>query len=310
MSQRAKIVAALTGTLLLAVGAFFLISNRGDVPIVGGLLEDEPPICPLTGLEPQRESRTLRPAVAVKIENAAVAYPLSGLDTAEIVYEEPVEGGATRFMALYHCSDSAKAGPVRSARVVDPAIMTPTTRILAFSGANGIVLQALDDARIVQIQEADAGPAMQRIPREGVSVEHTLYADTAALRRVGRKEHKEPPPQDMLGFGDLASKGRPARTITIDFGGASTITYAWSGDSWLRSENGAPFEIEGSGQLSVDNVLIERHEVRFSSTIRDPAGNPSVEIADVTGTGKAVLFRDGRAIVGTWSRESDRKSVV
>ena len=309
MSPRAKAAAAAGGVIFAAAGIFFLLVNRKDIPIVGGLIED-PAICPLTGREPKKEKLAERPGVAVKIENASVAYPLAGLDKAEIVYEEPVEGGATRFMAFYHCTDAAKAGPVRSARLVDPAVMTPITRILAFSGANRIVLDGLDEAEVVQIEENTSGGALQRIPREGLSFEHTLYADTAALRRVGRKGYDEPPPEDLFEFGDLEKRGKRARTITINFGGSGTATYEWSGQEWLRAEGGVPFEIEGVGPLGVDNVLIEEHVVNFSKTITDVTGNPSVEIADATGNGRAVLFRDGRAIAGTWTRESVESKVV
>lgn len=309
MSSRAKVAAAGGGVLVLAVGLFFLITKGKDVPVIGKVFED-PVVCPLTGIEPKNEAKAERPAVAVKIENASIAFPLSGLDTAEIVFEEPVEGGATRFMAIYHCTDSSKAGPVRSARVVDPSVMRPITEILAFSGANQIVLDALDESGIVQIEENTSGGALMRIPREGLSLEHTLYADTAALRKVGRKSFDESPPEGLFEFGDSKVKGRKASMVTIDFGGADSISYQWSGDAWLRSQNGAPFEIEGSGQLSVQNVLIEEHEVRFSKTIRDSAGNPSIEIADDTGSGRAVLYRDGRAITGTWERESVGDPVV
>ncbi len=65
-----------------------------------------------------------------------------------------------------------------------------------------------------------------------------------------------------------------------------------------------PFEMEKSGQLSVENVLIEVHEVNNSKTIRDTSGNPSTEIADETGSGPATLFRDGRVIEGQWTRKS------
>lgn len=296
-------VAATGGVLVLAAGLFFLISNRDDVPLIGGAFDD-PVECPLTGLEPKNEAKATRPAVAVKIENATVAYPLAGLDSAELVFEEPVEGGATRFMAIYQCTDAAKAGPVRSARIVDPSMMIPITKILAFSGANGIVLDALDEAEIVQVEENNAGGGLQRIPREGLASEHTLYGDTAALRKLGRKSYSDPPPEGIFSFGESEAKGRKASSITIDFGGPDVISYTWSEEGWLRSQNALPFEIEGSGQLTVDNVLIEQHEVRFSNTIRDPAGNPSIEIADETGSGRAVLYRNGRAINGTWTRET------
>ena len=92
--------------------------------------------------------------------------------------------------------------------------------------------------------------------------------------------------------------------MTIVFSGATTIGYEWRGGRWLRTQAGEPFMTESGKQIAVDNVLIEQHRVDFSETIRDSAGNPSVEIADVTGSGKAVLFRDGRMVRGRWVRDN------
>jgi hypothetical protein len=57
-------------------------------------------------------------------------------------------------------------------------------------------------------------------------------------------------------------------------------------------------------------VVIEEHEIKNSDTIVDPVGNPSTEIVDETGKGRAFLFRDGKVIEGTWSRESTDDPVV
>ena len=306
MTRNQKIGAGAGGVLALAAGAFFLLGNKtGDIPVVGGLIGDDPVTCPLSGEEPKNESLVERPAVAVKIENASVAYPLSGLEEAEVVYEELVEGGVTRFMAIYHCTDSDKAGPVRSARLVDPAIMSPFTKILVFSGANQPVLNALDEAGIVQIEENAGTTALERIPREGISSEHTLYAHTTGARKLGKKDFNEAPAEDLFEFGELEGKGKKASTITIDFSGATTITYEYSDGTWLRSQASSAFMAESGEQIAPNNVLIEEHDVNLSDTITDVAGNPSVEIGDPTGSGRAVLFRDGRAIVGTWNRESE-----
>ncbi len=301
MSSKQKVAAIAAGIVVLAGGAFFLLSGGADkLPIIG---KDDPVTCPLTGIEPKDEAIVERPAVGVKIENAAVARPLSGLESADLVYEELVEGGETRFMAIFHCGDAKKAGPIRSARVVDPALLRPITNILGFSGANQIVLDALDEAGIVGITETAAGEGMQRVAREGVTSEHTLYGNTALLRKLGKKEFSDPPPA-MFEFGDLEIKGKKASTVSLSFGGASTITYDYSGGVWLRSQDGAPFLTETGEQIAPTNIIVESHTVDYSKTIVDPAGNPSIEIADETGTGEAVLFRNGRAIVGRWSRES------
>ena len=307
MSTRTKVLAAIGGILVIGVGAFVALGKSpADVPGVGGLFGSR--VCPLSGVEPKNESVLDRPAVAVKIENNPVAFPLSGLEDAEVVYEELVEGGITRFMAIYHCTDTSKAGPVRSSRVVDAAIMTPTTRILAAAGGNALVRKSLDQAGIIIIDELSAGDAMRRVPRAGITSEHTLYGDTAALRKVGAKKFDDPPPDDMFEFGDLPDGGKKVSTITIEFSPATTVRYQRSGDSWARFQSDEEFVAESGGQIKVDNVLIEEHEVN-DSKIKDIAGNPSTEIGDETGTGRAVLFRNGRAFEGRWTRESVKDAV-
>jgi hypothetical protein len=299
VSNRAKAVLIAVAVIAVAVGAFFLLGGRD-----GPLAVLEPDRCPLNGDEPGGDVDVGRPAVAVKIENAPLAYPLSGLEDAEVVYEELVEGGVTRFMAIYHCTDSRKAGSVRSARIVDPALVLPYTKLLAYSGSNKPVRDALDEAGIVQLDETRAGKGLRRVSREGVSSEHTLYANIRALRRTGSKDFGDPPSDDIFDFGDRRGKGKRARSISIEFSGATQVTYDFGQGRYRRSQGGEPFLTEQGGQLAVDNVVIEVHEVRLSKQITDVTGNPSVEIADETGSGPAVLFRDGRAYEGTWERDA------
>lgn len=312
MTRTAKRVSLIAGAVvLLAGGIFFVLTNRdaiGDVPIIGDAIGEDPK-CPLTSRDPASESRVDRPAVAIKIENNPVAYPLSGLEDAEIVYEEPVEGGLTRFMAIYHCTDSAQAGPVRSARIVDPPIMLPYTRILGAAGGNDIVMGALNDADVITIDETKARDAMTRVDRPGITSEHTLYANTASIRKLGRKQFGDAPPDDLFEFGDLPAVGRRARTVTLTFSAGAIVTYEWTGKRWARSDGDAPLANEVGEQIHVDNVIIEEHTVNHSDRLGDVLGTPSPEIEDVTGSGRAFLFRDGRVFVGKWTRESEDEPV-
>lgn len=271
--------------------------------------EPEPDLC-LGGRRPDAPYLLKRPAVAVKVENAPVAWPLSGLEKAEIVYEELVEGGVTRFMAIYHCNDAPKVGPVRSARVVDPAIMRPYTRILGAAGANAIVQRALDKAHIISINEDQAGSAMTRVLRPGLASEHTLYGNTQALRRLGRARFDKPPPQGIFDYGPSTVPGRRIKSVTMSFGDITQVVYRWIDGKWRRFEDGAPFLAETGRQIAVDNVLIERHRVNYSKGVVDVAGTPSVEIADTTGSGDAFLLRDHRVIRGKWVRKSKKKPAM
>ncbi len=271
--------------------------------------EEEVTECPLSGVTIPGKVDIERAAVAVKIENSPAAYPLSGLQDAEIVYEELVEGGITRFLAIYHCTDSKKAGPVRSARIIDPAIMQSITRVLAAAGGNDIVRKALDKAKLVHFDEDTAGKAMRRVERPGISSEHTLYASTDAIRKLARKRFDEPPPEGLFRFGDLTGETREVKSVTIQFGGGALITYKWTGDAWRRSDGGSPLKMEDGPPIEVDNVLIEQHRVVYSDRLFDVVGNPSIEIADPKAGGKAILFRDGQVIEGRWTRRSEKEAV-
>ena len=266
------------------------------------------PICPLTGAIGTDE-QTARPAVAVKIENSPAAYPLSGLGDAEVVFEELVEGGMTRFMAVYHCTDTDKAGPVRSARIVDPPIMSPITRILAAAGGNALVRRALDKANIVTIDEDTAGGALRRISRPGISSEHTLYAKTQTVRKVGNKKFDDPPTPGIFLFGEVPPGGRPAKSVTLNFTQSDPIVYKWSSGAWARSQHGAPIDVEGP-KITIDNLIVELHKVDYSKKLFDVVGNPSIEIVDPVGSGDALVFRDGKVFEATWSRKAVTDRVV
>lgn len=307
MSSKAKIIAGVAAGVVVVGGVaaltVFKDSIGKNLPVIGSFVEEQK--CPLTGAEPKKSDFAERPAVAIKVENAQVAYPLSGLQDADMVYEELVEGGVTRFMAIYHCNDSEKVGPVRSARAVDPGIMQPITSILAYSGQNAPVLDALEKANIVRIDETNAKGSMTRVPREGLTSEHTLYASSEEVRAIGQEKHEDPPPDEVFNFGDVEGDTKRARTINIKFSDLTQIRYVYDGDGYERFQpSEQPFELEEGGQLSVENVVIEEHEVNNSKVIKDVNGNPSTEIADGTGSGPATLFRDGQAISGTWTRKS------
>ena len=301
-STAKKGIAIGAGVLVLAGGAVFLLMNKENIPVVGQAFED--PICPLNGEETKNEALLDRPAVALKIENSPAAYPLSGLDEAEIVYEEQVEGGLTRFLAIYHCTDSAQAGPIRSSREIDPTIMSPYTRILAAAGGNPGVRANLEEFDITLIDENTAGDAMERVERPGISSEHTLYGDTKALRKAGQKKFKDPPTDDLFEFGDALDGGKRTGSIDLNFG-SSTIGFEWTDGAWFRTDGGEPLIMENGDQLSFDNVIIEEHIVDLSTEFADVLGTPSPVISDVTGQGDAYLFRDGRMYAGVWIRESE-----
>lgn len=261
------------------------------------------PKCPLTGEDPPANVDVSRPAVAIKIENAPQARPQSGLEEADVVFEEIVEGGITRFMAIYHCGKSKQAGPVRSARFDDPKIVTPFTRVLAFSGANSIVERELKARRVIPLDEDNTTNELYRVP-EGVLELHNLFADSEKLRKIAVRRKAGPPLENIFSFGELPPKAKKARSVSMSYTPSNTIEYRWQRGGWKRYEAGAPFLTAAGEQISVANVLIQEVDVSHSERIVDVAGNPSPDIS-LVGRGRLFLFRDGKVIKGKWLNPDD-----
>ena len=263
---------------------------------------EPPPVCPLTGEEPEEELP--RPAIAVKIENSRESRPQAGLLEADVVFEEIVEGGVTRFAAIYHCGSSKKVGPVRSARFDDPGIVGPFTRVLAYSGANGIVEKELkkQDMQTYTEQKDPAG-AFFREP-EGSSDVHSLRMDVEKLRREIELDDATDPPTDIFTFGEAPTTAEPAKKVTLNFSSSNIVLYKWARGAWRRFQDGVPFKVTPGGQVAVPNVLVQEVRVNPSCCIVDVTGNRSPDIK-LEGKGRLLLFRDGVVIEGEWTIGED-----
>jgi hypothetical protein len=271
-------------------------------PVAATPREQAPPTCPLTGKAPPRTRVLHRPAVAIKVENSTEARPQSGLEDADVVFEEIVEGGITRFMAIFHCGDSDRVGPVRSARFDDPKIAKPFTRVLGFSGANGIVERELHKRKMIALNELNTSGGFYRVPPGNRDI-HSLYADVSKVRAQAttttKKKKKLQPPHSVFRFGPLPKEARGAHKASLHFNASNEIGYRYRRGVWKRWEGGQRFMSRTGGQIGPTNVLVLQVEVNNSKSIVDPAGNPSPDIA-LLGSGKAWLLRDGKVIRGRW----------
>jgi hypothetical protein len=301
-SKRLRLVAT-SGALLLLIGG--CSGNIAENEPASALAEgkapgalSEPTTCPLTGEEPEDGVELGRPAVALKIEDDPAARPQSGLEHADLVFEERVEGGITRFLAVYHCADSKHAGPVRSGRFDDPKLASPFTRVLAASGSNSIVEREMNKRDMIYRDE-DSTNALFRDP-PGSGDLHSLFADTAKLRKLAQSRKVDAPTYESFSFGTLDGEHKKVRRITINFTDNNVIEYKWSKDKWKRFEAGEPFMAAAGDQIAVPNVLIQEVRVDNSPHLVDVAGNPSPELTLENTTGRLLLFRDGQVVRGTW----------
>jgi len=248
-----------------------------------------------------------RAAVAVKVENLAQARPQWGLDRADIVFEEPVEGGITRFIAVYQCQGTARIEPVRSARFVDIDILEPLGRILfAYSGAIQPVIDAVDSSSSV-LEDVGADRASGAYERDPARVEpHNLETSTAALYGAAATfGYVSKPPPPYFTYGPLPKGGATVRAVNIAFA-LGTTTWAWGFKSarWFRSYSGTGRAMQGDNvQISAVNVVILHVHEYATGYVEDPTGAVENQLV-LTGSGPAWIFRDDQEFQGRWVRPS------
>lgn len=252
------------------------------------------PVAPLNGLPVEDESLLERRVLAIKIDNHPNARPQSGLLEADAVLELLVEGGFTRFMALFHTTDVDELGPVRSGRPTDPTLARPLGATMVISGAQSWVVSTILNAGVPLIGE---GPGTYRISWR--SAPHNLYASTTSLRDTadarGHDDEFAGPLYEVAPW-----EGLPADTadeIELRWDGSNVVTWDYEDGRYLRSVNGAEhqwFDPDGELQRVAVDVLVVIEGAYY--TVRSL---PSIE---TTGSGPVTIFSEGRVLEGRWER--------
>lgn len=235
--------------------------------------------------------------VAVRLDNGPGAAQVN-LDPAEIVLETMVEGGITRLTALYRDDVPTVAGPVRSLRPVDADLLAPFRPVVVTSGGQPFVRQAVDAAGIVVL-----GPESGVLTDTGNQPPNQLATNPEAIAQFA--DLGDPPRP----FGDASppTDGEDAGEWSIELGPeARTVAWEWSGDEWLRSQDGSTHESLVGGEeflaVTTDVVLVLFANERSAGYV-DTAGSPVFDY-DVIGGGEFLLAADGALATGTWRRDS------
>ncbi|HLT70793.1 MAG TPA: DUF3048 domain-containing protein [Acidimicrobiales bacterium] len=266
------------------------------------------PVYPLTGLPVTDPAVAARPTLAVKIDNVEPrSRPQYGLNQADVVYEERVEGAVTRFLALYHSRDAMAVGPVRSARTTDIGLYKPMgTPLFAWSGANAHFARLVRDSGIVDVGY-DARPGLySRVGDRPAPHNLVLHAtsDVWAHDWPGAT----PPNSQLFSYrapGERAEGGTPTRGVRIVFAtgaGSAPVEYEWNGSGWARSQAGTPHLDAEGVQVAPENVII-RYTAYGSSGVNDQFGVPIRE-AQLVGEGQALVLTDGQAFNARWVKPS------
>ena len=256
-----------------------------------------PGVAPLRGT-PVDPAVAEQPSLAVKIDNHPAARPQIGLERADLVFEELVEGGLTRYAAVWHSDVPAEVGPVRSIRPMDPEILSSLGGIVAYSGGQPQFVDLMKATPLLNvIFDEDATGLFERA--EDRDSPHDVVLAAAETVRV-HSDLAEPRAQfDYTVDGEAATAvlaGDPTNTIVSRFSESGGRSWAWdpAQAAYLRSQDGAPDLDTAGSPLRATNIVVLRVEV-------DRDGDVPRTI--LTGSGEAWVSTGGSTMPATWFKD-------
>ena len=297
MRAAAALVAALaiTGLLSGCIGAPMPVPS----PTYTSDYVAPPPttLAPLTGIALQTGD-TLGPSLAAKIDNHPDARPQVGLEHTDLVFEEMVEGGLTRYVAVWQSDIPAELGPIRSIRPMDPDIISPLGGIVAYSGGQQRFVAAMKATNVYNAIHGQSDTADVMYRTDTKRAPHNVIVKAPQL--IAKHTDLKPPGQQFAFAVDASGSsavrdGAAVTKIALRFGAPSTPSWKFDTASgrYLRSQAGAADKDSAGHQLSAANVIV----------LRVPIGNDGgVPKTELIGSGVAWVSSGGATIKATWRK--------
>ncbi|MET0975279.1 MAG: DUF3048 domain-containing protein [Leifsonia sp.] len=239
-----------------------------------------------------------RPSLAAKIDNHEEARPQVGLERTDIVFEELVEGGLTRYVAVWQSDVPDLIGPVRSIRPMDPDIITPLGGLVAYSGGQEMFVDMMMATPVQNLVfDYDDTGLFYRYDAHDSPHDVILHATDA----VSRNASIAPPVQQYayasgVDTATATLDGTPTSNIAVTFSSSRFPNFTWDAatGSWLRNQEGAPDLDANGAQLRATNVVTMRVDIdgRYGY----------VPKTVMIGSGTATVSTGGRTVAATWSK--------
>lgn len=260
-----------------------------------------PEVMPLTGLPVTNAADSIRPALVAKIDNHPAARPQSGLNAADIVYEENVEQ-LTRLAAVFHTNAPSSIGPIRSGRTQDVALFSPYLNpLFVWSGGNNKVTSAVKKSPLVNMGALVAYKQGGYRRESGQKAPHNLYADAEKIFTLTPKGASRPPQQFAYrGESDaMPTSASPSGGLRLSMDGVQ-VTWTWdtASSSYMRWSGKDKHLDADKTQVAAKNVVVMYMMYKASEAdVRSPE-------AQSVGEGDAWIFSNGSLVKGKWARAS------
>ena len=269
--------------------------------VVEEVVEAEVPRHPLTGMELGTASLP-GPSMAVKIDNTSSGRPQVGIAAADLAFEELVEGGFTRFLAVFESTIPAEVGPVRSGRPQDAGLVKALGGVFVFSGVGNANVREIIRGTGLQLVEHDTsggtpdGVFFVRSDRKPAPWNlHIKAADLMATYStldapVQQFDYKTDPAE-----ASAVVSGSAAERITVLFSKGIESIWEWdvATNSYLKFlSDGSPHTDADGTQISASNVVI------LTPNYADVEGLPSAQISGTIET--AYVATGGKIVSGNF----------
>ena len=279
--------------------AVIILSLTGNTDLPKLPLVKEPAKNFFTGLAGENKQ-----ILVVKIDDTNAAHPQIGVESADVVYVEQVEGGLTRLAAVYTSKLPPLIGPIRSARISDIELLAQFGRVgFAYSGAQSKMRPVIAAANLENLSAERNPPSIYgKDPDRPGPVDMILKPDLLLERaNANPKIRIETATASVFPFGD-APKGETNTAVAKVKWPSAKYELRWdsTNEKWLIYFNEKPNMAANGEHLYADTAIIQI--VSITPSIYGDKFGEITPFSKTTGSGKAVMLRDGFSYQISWQR--------
>jgi hypothetical protein len=252
------------------------------------------------------------PVLAVKIDDTNAAHPQVGLNSADVIYIEQVEGGLTRLAAIFTDKVPDLIGPVRSARISDIEILEQYGRVgFAYSGAQSKMRPVLAAANLENMSAERNPPSIYQSDKTRYAPTNMMVDAKALLKKTIEDEGKKIDTVKSIGwqFGKGSELAKPLASAEVKWPAAKYgMTWSKSEKRWLLTFNGKSNLDSNGRQLGSANFVIQK--VAITDSIYGDKFGGVTPMSNTVGSGTGYLLRDGKIVSIKWDRPSAQVGTI
>lgn len=253
--------------------------------------------------------------IAVVIDNQGeYPFPQAGLSEAQVVYEFVVEGGVTRYIAMFWETELELIGPVRSARDYMLDFILPYDGIFVHNGGSPSALAQIDYEEWIDSLDGtkDANKIFEDITTNPNNWQDTYTNSVDIYAYIAEKGISLE--TDLIGYPEFSEspiileQGINAKIINIAYSAISFSTYMFDEEKqiYFRNRNGETHTDRNTAEpLSVTNIIIQK--VTNETIVGDDSGRQELE---TIGNGEGYYCTLGKCIEVTWEKADENSPTI